>query len=90
MATHPMPPSLMAILRFGYSTAQPDHNHSAAETREMELLSIHPGSDVEEVLDAMSFRPVIPDEVPTTEPPSAEQVRLIRDEIDPNHILLIA
>src|SRR5579871_455931 len=29
IATHPMPPSDMAILRFGYFTAHPDHNHSA-------------------------------------------------------------
>jgi glutaconate CoA-transferase subunit B len=61
-----------------------------AETKEMQLLSIHPGSDLEAVLDAMSFRPIVPDEVPTTEPPTAEQVRLIREEIDPNRILLIA
>ena len=31
----------------------------------------------------MSFKPIIPDNLPITEPPTAEQVRLIREEIDP-------
>ena len=31
MATHPMPPSLIAILRSGCSTGYPDHSHSAHE-----------------------------------------------------------
>ena len=29
MATHPMPPSLMAICSSGYRTGNPDHSHSA-------------------------------------------------------------
>ncbi len=29
MATHPMPPSLMAILMSGYRTGTPDQTHSA-------------------------------------------------------------
>jgi glutaconate CoA-transferase subunit B len=61
-----------------------------AESKEMELLTIHPGVTVEAVLDAMSFRPLILDDVPTTEPPTADQVRLIREQIDPNRILLVA
>jgi hypothetical protein len=31
----------------------------------------------------MSFQPIVPDDLPTTEPPTVEQVRLIREEIDP-------
>jgi hypothetical protein len=31
----------------------------------------------------MNFRPIVPDNVPTTEPPTTEQIRLIRQEIDP-------
>ncbi len=55
-----------------------------AESKEMELLSVHPGVTVGAVLGAMSFRPLVPDEVPVTEAPTTEQVRLIREEIDPN------
>ena len=60
------------------------------ETKEMQVLSLHPGVKLQEVLDSMSFRPVLPKDIPETERPSAEQVRLIRGEIDPNHILLVA
>jgi len=61
-----------------------------ARTREMELLSIHPGVTLDEVLAAMSFRPAMGEHVPSTEPPTLEQVRLIREAIDPNGILLVA
>ena len=53
------------------------------ESKRMRLISVHPGISLEEVLETMNFRPVVPDSVLTTEPPSAEQVRLIREEIDP-------
>lgn len=54
------------------------------ESKRMTLLSIHPGTTLEEVLAEMSFEPIVPDDVPVTTPPSAEQVRLIREEIDPD------
>jgi glutaconate CoA-transferase subunit B len=49
----------------------------------MRLESIHPNTTLEDVLANMNFRPIVPDNVPFTEPPTAEQVRLIREEIDP-------
>jgi len=60
------------------------------ETKEMQLLSVHPGVTLEEVLDAMSFRPGLPKDRGETEPPTTDQVRLIRQAIDPNRILLVA
>ena len=60
------------------------------ETKEMQVLSVHPGVKLEEVLAEMSFRPALPKQIPETEPPTAEQVRLIREQIDPHHILLVA
>ncbi len=57
-------------------------------TRDMELLSIHPGNTLEDVLQTMGFTPVIPKEVPFTDPPSPEQVRLIREVIDPQRIYM--
>ncbi|MGC8825588.1 MAG: CoA-transferase subunit beta [Anaerolineae bacterium] len=56
------------------------------ESKRMRLLSIHPGTTLEEVLAEMSFTPIVPDRVPFTEPPTPEQVRLIREEIDPEGI----
>lgn len=56
------------------------------QTRRMRLESIHPHTTLEDVLANMGFRPVVPDHVPVTEPPTAEQIRLIREEIDPEGI----
>lgn len=55
-----------------------------SESKRMKLESIHPNTTLEDVLANMGFRPVIPEHVPFTEPPTAEQVRLIREEIDPH------
>ncbi len=55
-------------------------------SKRVRLESIHPGTTVEEVLANMSFEPIVPDDLPITEAPTAEQVRLIREEIDPEGI----
>lgn len=53
------------------------------ETKQMTLISIHPGNTLEDVLATMGFAPLVPFQVPTTEPPEKEQLRLIREVIDP-------
>jgi glutaconate CoA-transferase, subunit B len=53
------------------------------QTREMMVLSVHPGITLEEVRSTMGFAPRVPDPVPSTEPPTPEQLRLIREQIDP-------
>lgn len=53
------------------------------QSKRMRLESIHPNTTLDDVLANMNFRPIVPDNVPFTEPPTAEQVRLIREEIDP-------
>lgn len=58
------------------------------ETKEMRLRSLHPGVSLEDVLAAMSFRPIISDKLYETEPPTADELALIRNVIDPNRILL--
>ena len=55
------------------------------ESKQMILESIHPNTTVEDVLTNMSFEPIVPSEVNFTETPTAEQVRLIREEIDPQN-----
>ena len=56
----------------------------------MQIESLHPGVTLEEVLDNMSFKPLIPENIAETEAPTKEQVKLIREVIDPNRILLRA
>ena len=53
------------------------------DSKHMRIESIHPDSNLNDVLSNMNFKPIVPDLIPTTEPPSKEQVRLIREEIDP-------
>lgn len=60
----------------------------AEDTREMRLKSLHPGVTKDEVLAAMSFVPLVPETIPETEVPSAEELAYIRNDIDPNRILL--
>lgn len=60
----------------------------AEDTREMRLKSLHPGVTKDAVLGAMSFVPLVPETIPETEPPTAEELAHIRTDIDPNRILL--
>jgi len=50
----------------------------------MRLRSVHPGIQVSDVVAATGFDLVIPDDVPQTQIPSATDVRLIREVIDPH------
>lgn len=60
----------------------------APQSRAMRLRSVHPGTSVEQVLAAMGFEPELPAEVAETAAPSEEQLRLIRERIDPERMLL--
>ena len=56
------------------------------ESKRMRLVSIHPGITLEDALANMNFQPILSDDLPITEPPTAEQIRLIREEIDPERM----
>jgi len=58
------------------------------ETKHMMLMSIHPGNTLDDVLGTMGFAPVVPQHVPLTEPPTRDQVRLIREVIDPQRMYM--
>ncbi|WEB38691.1 CoA-transferase [Streptomyces yunnanensis] len=58
-----------------FDFATPDHT--------MRLVSLHPGVTAEEVQDATGFPLAHADEVPCTREPTAEELRLIREVIDP-------
>jgi acyl CoA:acetate/3-ketoacid CoA transferase beta subunit len=53
----------------------PDHT--------MRLRSVHPGVEVKDVIAATGFALVIPDQVEETRAPTAEELRLLREVIDP-------
>jgi acyl CoA:acetate/3-ketoacid CoA transferase beta subunit len=54
----------------------PDHR--------MRLRSVHPGVTVADVVAATGFELVVPDDVPGSRLPTDEELRLIREVIDPD------
>lgn len=58
------------------------------QSRQMQLLSIHPGNNLDDVINTMGFQPEILEPLPFTDPPSREQLRIIREEIDPQRVYL--
>jgi hypothetical protein len=50
----------------------------------MQVVSVHPGVTVDEVVDATGFELLVPDEVPESRLPTDEELRLIREVIDPD------
>ncbi|MEU8929523.1 CoA-transferase [Streptomyces sp. NPDC048409] len=51
--------------------------------RSMRLAALHPGVTVEQVREATGFALVVPDEVPRTREPDVEELRLLREVLDP-------
>jgi acyl CoA:acetate/3-ketoacid CoA transferase beta subunit len=51
--------------------------------RVMRLRSVHPGVEAGEVVAATGFPLAVPDEVPVTRAPTAAELGLIRDRLDP-------
>lgn len=58
------------------------------ETREMVLEKIHPGVTLEEVLANVSWSLRVAESCGTTELPSEEELRLLREDLDPEGIYL--
>lgn len=56
--------------------------------RSMRLLSVHEGVGVDEVLGSMGFMPAVADHVAITPAPDDEELRFIRETIDPDRVLL--
>lgn len=55
----------------------------ATPDRSLRLLSVHPGVTAGQVREATGFPLAVPEEVPHTRMPSAEELRLIREVLDP-------
>lgn len=56
------------------------------EAKRMALESVHPGVDVSEVVENTGFELLIPKEVPVTSPPTEEELRGLREKIDPHGV----
>jgi acyl CoA:acetate/3-ketoacid CoA transferase beta subunit len=52
----------------------------------MRLRSVHPGVTVDDVIAATGFELVVPDDVPESRTPTAEELSLIRDVLDPTDL----
>jgi len=59
-----------------------------SSSKRMKLLSLHPGVAANDVLENTGFELIIPEEVLATEPPTAAELRLLREEIDPAGIVI--
>jgi glutaconate CoA-transferase subunit B len=57
------------------------------KTKRIRLASIHPGVSMEQIMENTGFDLIIPEKVPTTEPPTCEELALLR-EIDPHGIYI--
>lgn len=52
-------------------------------TRRMQLLSLHPGVSLEQVKKATSFELEIAEPLAATPPPADDELRILREEVDP-------
>ncbi|HKC29495.1 MAG TPA: CoA-transferase, partial [Jatrophihabitans sp.] len=52
----------------------------------MRIASVHPGVAVEDVQAATGFALVVPEDVPPTREPTDEELKLLREVLDPNSI----
>lgn len=71
---HHLPRVISDLAVFDFET----ENHS------MRLRSVHPGVTVDEVVEATAFSLVVPADVPETRLPTADELELIREVIDPD------
>ncbi len=62
-----------------YDFETPDHS--------MRLRSLHPGVTIDVVVENTAFELVIEDDIPETRLPTAEELQLIREKIDPEGLL---
>jgi len=55
-------------------------------TGEMTLRTLHPGVTLDQVRENMGWEPRVAEDLGETEPPTEEELRLIREELDPQGV----
>ena len=58
------------------------------ETKRMELQSLHPSVKISEVQERTGFELEIAPELKHTEPPTSDEIRILRTEVDPHHVII--
>ena len=58
------------------------------ETREMVLVSLHPGATVQKIKENTGWDVKVAKDLTETPPPTPEEIRIIREELDPQGIFL--
>jgi glutaconate CoA-transferase subunit B len=58
------------------------------KTKELELIGVMKGLTVEEVLDEMAIEPRVAENVMELQPPTEEELRVLREEIDPFGLII--
>jgi glutaconate CoA-transferase subunit B len=66
-----------AVLRFDKSSG------------EAYLESYHPGSSVDDAVENTPWNLTVSDDVRETEPPTGEELRVIREVLDPNRVISV-
>lgn len=56
-------------------------------SKQMRIVSLHPGVSLDEVIQNTGFEPIIPKDIPVTEPPTQEEIECLRTRIDPEGTL---
>jgi glutaconate CoA-transferase subunit B len=57
-------------------------------TKRMALLALNPGVTVDDVVENTGFALIIAGEVDRSDPPTAEELRMLRDAVDPNKLYI--
>src|SRR5947209_14858159 len=58
------------------------------QSKRMQVLSLHPGIGLDQVLQATDFDLAVQEPLTTTIPPTALELRLLRDEVDPHRYII--
>ena len=53
------------------------------ETKRMKVETIHPGINIETVINSTGFELLIPDNLVETQPPTIKELKLLREKVDP-------
>jgi len=56
------------------------------DQRRMQIGTIHPGVNVEEVQNSTGFEVIIPKDLKETNPPTTEEIKLLRERVDPLNV----
>lgn len=57
-------------------------------SKRMRVISLHPGVNIDKVLENCGFELLVADELAHTPPPSLEELRILREEVDPNRYII--